>query len=218
MLIAASYRERLSVRNSEYPTYTPFPRSSGRTGRWSRLIFAMLAVFGLAAMLGDESGAVDPMRLLLVPLGRPAPEFNLPAIDERIPGLATTDLQGEVSVVNVFASWCTPCRQEHSLLMALAEKGVAPLYGLNYKDQPESARRWLERLGNPYARIGSDRDGRVTEQWDLFGLPQTFVVDQAGQIAFVHTGVLHQSVIDETILPLISRLRSEAEAPEMNQR
>lgn len=175
-------------------------------------IVAALATFGTIVLTGDESGAIDPMQLLLVPLGSPAPEFHLPAIGGRTRGLSSTDLEGDVALVNVFASWCVPCREEHPLLMALADQDVAPIYGLNYKDDPESARRWLESLGNPYTGIGSDRDGRVAEEWGLYGLPQTFVVDEMGRTAFVHTGVLNQSVIDETIVPLISRLRAEAAA------
>lgn len=185
---------------------------SGRTGPRSRLTIALLTVFGLLAV-GDESEAIDPMQLLLVPLGSPAPEFNLPGIGGQTPGLSNTDLEGDVSVVNVFASWCAPCRQEHPLLMALADQDIVPIYGLNYKDQPDSTQRWLDKLGNPYARIGSDGDGRVGEEWGLYGLPQTFVVDRRGRTAYVHTGVLDQSVIDETILPLISRLRDEAGTP-----
>lgn len=179
----------------------------------SLLVVAMLAILGLVAMSADESRAIDPLQLLLVPLGRPAPEFSLPSIGERTPGLSSGDLEGNVAVVNIFTSWCLPCRQEHPLLMALAEQDIAPIYGLNYKGQPESARRWLETLGNPYTRIGSDRDGRVAGEWDLFALPQTFVVDQTGRTAFVHTEVLDQSVVDGTILPLISRLRTDAAAP-----
>lgn len=173
---------------------------------------AALAVLGLTVITGDESAAIDPMQLFLVPLGSPAPKFHLPAIGGRTRGLSSTDLKEDVSLVNVFASWCVPCRDEHPLLMALADQDVAPIYGLNYKDDPESARRWLERLGNPYSGIGSDRDGRVAEEWGLYGLPQTFVVDETGRTAFVHTGVLDQSVIDETIVPLISRLKAEAVA------
>ena len=164
-------------------------------------------------MSTDESGAIDPLQLLLVPLGSPVPEFSLPSIGEQIPELSSADLQGDVSVVNVFASWCAPCREEHPLLMALADQDVAPIHGLNYKDRPESARRWLEKLGNPYRRIGSDRDGRVAEEWDLYALPQTIVVDKSGRTAFVHSGILDQSVLDETILPLISKLKAEEVTP-----
>jgi cytochrome c biogenesis protein CcmG/thiol:disulfide interchange protein DsbE len=171
---------------------------------------AALAVLGLTVITGDESGAVDAMQLLLVPLGSPAPEFQLPGIGGRTRGLSSTDLKNDVSLVNVFASWCVPCRDEHPLLTALADQEVAPIYGLNYKDDPEIAQRWLDRLGNPYAGIGSDRDGRVAEEWGLYGLPQTFVIDPTGRTAFVHTGVLNQSVVDEAIVPLISRLRAEA--------
>lgn len=176
-------------------------------------MMAGLVFLGSLVTGADKSGAIDPLQLLLVPLGKPAPKFSLAAIKDRTPGLSTADLKGHVSIVNVFASWCAPCRMEHALLMALAEKNVVPIYGINYKDDPTRARRWLENLGNPYARIGSDRDGHVAEEWDLFGLPQTYVVDQSGYTAYVHTGILDQSVIDDTILPLIDTLKAEAASP-----
>ena len=122
---------------------------------------AALAVLGLTVIAGDQSAAIDPMQLFLVPLGSPAPEFHLPAIGGRTRGLSSADLSEDVSLVNVFASWCVPCREEHPLLMALADQNVAPIYGLNYKDDPESARRWLERLGKSLRgdRIGPRRSG-----------------------------------------------------------
>ena len=199
--------------DAKHPKLMPSYRVSRRTGSSLRLMMAALTILGIVSIGADESGAIDPLQLLLVPLGSPAPDFSLPAIQEQTPGLSSVNLNGDVSIVNVFASWCAPCRLEHALLMDLAEKDVVPIYGLNYKDEPASARRWLEKLGNPYARIGSDRDGRVAEEWDLFSLPQTYVIDQTGRTAYVHTGVLDQSVIDETILPLIDTLKAEAAAP-----
>lgn len=186
---------------------------SRASGSLTRMRIAILVAVGIVAPIGNDGGAVDPMQLLLVPLGRPVPEFSLPGIHDQTPGLSSADLKGDVSIVNIFASWCVPCRQEHPLLMALADQGAVPIYGLNYKDRPESARRWLETLGNPYARIGSDRDGRVAESWDLFGLPQTMVVDKSGRTAFFHTGVLDTSILNDTILPLIAKLKAEAVTP-----
>lgn len=186
------------------------PRSADKP---RRLMTSMLLIFGAVTLFSADSGAVDPMRLLLVPLGNPVPDFILPGIDDETPGLSSADLKGGVSIVNVFASWCLPCREEHPLLMALADRGDVPIYGLNYKDAPESARRWLLKFGNPYAGIGSDRDGRVAAAWDLFALPQTIVVDNSGRTAFVHAGVLDQSVIQETILPLVSNLKKRAVTP-----
>lgn len=174
---------------------------------------AVFLIFGSVAMIAKDALAIDPMRLLLVPLGSPVPEFSLPGIQDETPSLSSTDLQGKVSVVNVFASWCAPCRQEHPLLMKLADQNVVPVYGLNYKDAPDGARLWLERLGNPYARIGSDRDGSVAEAWELYALPQTIVVDKTGRTAFVHSGALDEIVLKETILPLVSTLSAEAVTP-----
>jgi len=184
-----------------------------RTSNVFRSVGAVLAFLVTMTVATEESGAIDPMQLLLVPLGSSAPEFSLPALDGGTRGLSSADLDGGVSLVNVFASWCVPCREEHPLLMSLAEQDLVPIHGLNYKDNPESALRWLERFGNPYGRIGSDLDGRVAEEWGLFGLPQTVVVDKSGRTAFVHTGTLDQTVVDETILPLISRLKAEPVTP-----
>jgi cytochrome c biogenesis protein CcmG/thiol:disulfide interchange protein DsbE len=192
----------------------PMPaRCSPRTGNVFRSVVAVLALLVTMTVATEESGAIDPMQLLLIPLGSPAPEFSLPALDDGTRGLSSADLDGGVSLVNVFASWCVPCREEHPVLMSLAEQDLVPIHGLNYKDNPESALRWLERFGNPYGRIGSDLDGRVAEEWGLFGLPQTVVVDKSGRTAFVHTGALDQTVVDETILPLISRLKAEPVTP-----
>ncbi len=168
----------------------------------------------VAAVLGGllvlaaprPAAALDPQMLMLAPPGQPVPAFALPAVDGRSRGLGAEHLHGEVSLVNVFASWCGPCRDEHPLLMDLARRRAVAVHGLNYKDRPEDARRWLDRLGDPYDRTGADRDGRVAEAMGLFGLPQTFVIDGDGRIAYRHVGVLSRAALDETILPLVTRL------------
>ena len=123
------------------------------------------------------------------------------------PGLATADLNGEVSLVNVFASWCGPCRIEHPLFMRLAEEGEVAIYGINYKDEAEDAKRWLRDLGDPYRRIGVDGDGRVAIEWGVYGVPETFVIDREGTIRFKQVGPLSVEVLKETILPLIRTLQ-----------
>ncbi len=150
---------------------------------------------------------LDP-RLVPSPLvGKPVPKFDLPPVQGRALGLGTTHLLGEVSLVNVFASWCTACRDEHPLLMRLAASDMVPVHGLNYKDAAEDAARWLDSLGDPYTRTGADLDGRVGIEWGVYGVPETFIIDRRGHIAYKHVGVITQNDLEETILPLVQRLR-----------
>src|SRR3546814_7236428 len=113
-------------------------------------------------------------------IGKPVPEFALPPVQGRTLGLSSDDLQGEVSLINVFASWCTACREEHPLFMRLRASGVVPIHGLNYRDRPEDAAGWLDELGDPYTRTGADRNGRVGIDWGVYGVPETFVVGPDG--------------------------------------
>ncbi|MDH3319340.1 MAG: DsbE family thiol:disulfide interchange protein [Betaproteobacteria bacterium] len=170
---------------------------------WPLAIFVVLAIFlGIGLTL-------DP-RLLPSPLiGKPVPQFRLAPVQGRTLGLATEDLRGEVAVVNVFASWCTACRDEHPLWMELAGKRVLPIHGLNYKDQPADAARWLDELGDPYTRTGADRDGRVGIDWGVYGVPETFVVDKRGVIRDKIIGAITRKTVDERLLPLVRRLRAE---------
>ncbi|MSP66857.1 MAG: DsbE family thiol:disulfide interchange protein [Alphaproteobacteria bacterium] len=140
-------------------------------------------------------------------IDQPVPEFALPPVEGRGLGLASADLRGEVALVNVFASWCGPCRVEHPLLMDLAAKRVVAVHGINYKDQPKAAAEWLLRLGDPYTRTGADRDGRVSIDWGVYGVPETFVVDRAGRIRYKHVGPLQADDLEQKILPLIRRLQ-----------
>jgi cytochrome c biogenesis protein CcmG, thiol:disulfide interchange protein DsbE len=140
-------------------------------------------------------------------IGKPVPEFSLPAIDGlAVPGLQAADLKmGGVTVVNVWASWCGPCRDEHPLLMKLAQQGGFRLAGIGNKDDPENARRFLGTLGNPFAAIGADRDGRVSIDWGAYGVPETFVVDGKGIIRFKFIGPLSPEAIEKTLLPEIAK-------------
>ena len=112
--------------------------------------------------------------------------------------------------MNVFASWCYPCRVEHPFLMDLSRERSAPIYAINYKDKPSDALKWLTEAGNPYVAIGADEDGRVSIDWGISGVPETLVIDRGGVIRYRHVGPLSTSVLEETVLPLIKSLR-EAE-------
>jgi cytochrome c biogenesis protein CcmG/thiol:disulfide interchange protein DsbE len=114
---------------------------------------------------------------------------------------------GEVSLVNVFASWCTSCRLEHPVFMRLNQEGVVPIHGINYKDSPEDAAQWLDELGDPYTRTGADLNGRVSIDWGVYGVPETFVVDRDGRIVFKQIGPVTPDVYRDTIAPLLQRLR-----------
>jgi len=161
---------------------------------------------GLAVALAWGLGR-NPQEIPSALIGRPVPAFSLPPVQGRTLGLASTDLEGDVSLVNVFASWCVACLTEHPLFMRLKASGGVPIHGLNYKDRPEDAARWLDTNGDPYARTGADLDGRVAIDWGVYGVPETFVVDADGRIVHKHIGPLTQKDFDETILPLIERLR-----------
>jgi cytochrome c biogenesis protein CcmG/thiol:disulfide interchange protein DsbE len=167
-------------------------------------ILPLLLFLGLAAAFIAGLGR-DPRAVPSALIGKPVPEFALPALLNDRPGLATADLKGGVVLVNVFASWCVPCRVEHPLLMGLAKKGVE-FDGIDYKDDPEDAKLWLTNLGNPYKHLGTDSAGAVGIDWGVYGVPETFVIDRAGIIRFKQVGPLSADVIDDTIMPLVSEL------------
>jgi cytochrome c biogenesis protein CcmG/thiol:disulfide interchange protein DsbE len=151
-------------------------------------------------------GALDEFRALI---DKPVPEFELAAVEGHgQPGFSTADLAGNgVVVVNVFASWCVPCRAEHPFLMELANEPVE-IYGLNYDDPAENARAFLAELGNPYDRVGADRDRRVGIEWGVYGVPETFIVDNEGIIRFKHVGPLDQESYENVLLPAIEAVRT----------
>jgi cytochrome c biogenesis protein CcmG, thiol:disulfide interchange protein DsbE len=152
----------------------------------------------------------DPSRVPSVLIGESVPDFSLPPVQGRSLGLSSADLRGEVSLVNVFASWCLACREEHPFFMQLARDKVVPVHGINYKDAPDDAAKWLDTMGDPYTRTGADRNGRVAIDFGVYGVPETFVVGADGVIAYKHIGAITEQVLSETILPLVVRLRKEA--------
>jgi cytochrome c biogenesis protein CcmG/thiol:disulfide interchange protein DsbE len=168
--------------------------------------FALTAVVFAWMLYQGQFMGRDPSVLPSMLIDKPAPEFVLPPLRDGGPGLTTTDLMGRVSVVNVFASWCVPCRAEHPLLMRLREEGVAALHGLNYKDARDDAIEWLDQLGDPYDRIGADRDGRVAIDWGVYGVPETFILDGEGRIRYKHVGPITPAIYEAVILPVIEGL------------
>jgi cytochrome c biogenesis protein CcmG/thiol:disulfide interchange protein DsbE len=163
--------------------------------------FVLMALFAWGMFSRDDalpSAMVD----------KSVPEFTLPPVLGRDDGLSTNDLIGHVSLVNVFASWCVPCRAEHPLFIELSENGEVPLYGINYKDPPEQAGAWLDELGDPYTRIGADSNGRVGIEWGVYGVPETYVIAADGSIAYRHVGPITRTVLQDTIMPLVRGLKS----------
>jgi cytochrome c biogenesis protein CcmG/thiol:disulfide interchange protein DsbE len=175
------------------------------------LLFALLAALFWYAL---QSG--DPSRLPSALIGKPVPAFDLPPLDglladgAPVPGFAAADLaQGEPTIVNVFASWCLECQVEHPLLLALGRQPGVRLFGIDYKDDPASARRFLGRHGNPYARVGADPSGLVAIDFGVYGVPETYVVAGDGTIAYRHVGPLTEAAIKDKILPLLRPGKTE---------
>ena len=165
-------------------------------------IFAGIGILLYLGLYRDPTLVPSPL------IGKPVPEFELGPVQGRELGLSSQDLEGEVVLVNVFASWCVACRDEHPLFLDLDREGALPIHGLNYKDTPDDAAAWLDALGDPYTRIGADLDGRAGLDWGVYGVPETFVVDRNGHIAYKHIGPVTPRVRDEIILPLVRALRT----------
>lgn len=178
-------------------------------------VLAPVLVFaGLAAvfMTGLRSG--DPSKLPSALINQPAPSFELPALqgltsnDNPVPGLSSKSLAGgKVTLINVWASWCGPCREEHPQLIELAKRDDIHLVGLNYKDQRENALRFLNALGNPYAAVGVDASGRTSVDWGVYGVPETFVINGKGIIVYKFTGPITEKALREEVIPAIDKAR-----------
>ncbi len=172
----------------------------------ARGFIPLLAFLGLALMLGAGLG-LKPREVPSPFIGKPAPVFKLPQLQDPGQSLAKADMQGEVWLLNVWASWCAPCREEHPLLVALAREQQVPLIGLNYKDDPRNAQEWLRKLGDPYRVSVSDRDGLVGIDYGVYGVPETFVIDKQGIVRHKHIGPLTDEVWTRELLPLIRKLQ-----------
>ena len=176
-----------------------------------RLAFLVPAALFAALLVVFAIGLThDPHVLPSALIDRPAPDFALPGLYDTTEGLSRQDLGGRVTLVNFFASWCAPCREEHAQLMALAHRPGFAINGVAYKDKPEDARRFLDGLGNPYRRIGVDRDGSTAIDFGVYGVPETYVVDGSGRIRYRQVGPLTTEDVVQKILPLIGRFTASA--------
>mgnify|MGYP001606283736 FL=1 len=171
------------------------------------LLLTPMAVFVVIAIAFAWGLTRDPKILPSTLIGKSVPQFSLPPVKGRSLGLSTADLRGDVSLVNVFASWCVECRLEHPLFMQMQSEGVVTIHGINYKDKPDDAARWLNSLGDPYTRTGADINGRVGIEWGVYGVPETFVITKDGDIAYKHIGPLSVEILEKTIIPLIQKLK-----------
>lgn len=167
------------------------------------LMFALIAGFFAWALLGKHDASILPSALI----DQPAPATKLEPLLPNLPGLDVAALKGEVVLVNIFASWCPPCQIEHPVFMKLAREKAVPIYGINYKDKPEAATAWLQRLGNPYSSIGVDPLGRNAIEWGSYGVPETFVIDRQGRIRHRFVGPVTEEAWRNTLLPIVTRLR-----------
>jgi cytochrome c biogenesis protein CcmG, thiol:disulfide interchange protein DsbE len=181
-------------------------------GRRRLLVVLPLVLFlALAALFFFRLGAGDPSRLPSVLIGREAPPTELPPVaglernGEPVPGIVPADFKGAVTVLNVWASWCVPCRDEASLLMTLSGDKRIRLVGINYKDQPDNARRFLGRFGNPFVASGADANGRAAIEWGVYGVPETFIVGRDGKIAYKVVGPLTPENLERVVKPEIEK-------------
>ena len=171
--------------------------------RWSipLAIFIVLLAFLWVGLGRDPREVPSPL------IGKPAPAFSLGQLHEPSQALSNSDLKGKVWLLNVWASWCVSCREEHPLLMQLAASKIVPIYGLDYKDDPGAGKAWLAQNGDPYTTSVVDRDGRVGIDYGVYGVPETFVVDKAGVIRYKQIGPLSVDALKQKILPLVQELQ-----------
>ncbi len=190
---------------------TQKPAAPKKRATWVALLpllvfMGLAAVFAVQLLSGKDSSAI-PSALI----GKQAPQTNLPAVEGLmrdgvpVPGLNSEDFKGKLTLVNVWGSWCVPCRQEHPLLMEIAKDSRIRLVGLNYKDQPENARRFLGDLGNPFAAVGADRAGRSAIEWGVYGVPETFLVGPDGKIIYKHVGPFTPESVRDDLMPAVAK-------------
>ncbi len=171
------------------------------------LIFVALAgVFAVQLLSGKDNSTI-PSALI----GKLAPQTDLPPVEGLlrdgvpVPGLNSADFKGKLTLVNVWGSWCVPCRQEHPFLMQIAKDERIRVVGLNYKDEPENARRFLGDLGNPFAAVGADRAGRSAIEWGVYGVPETFLVGPDGRILYKHVGPFTEASVRDDLMPAVEK-------------
>lgn len=178
--------------------------------RWNGVRFALpLGVFlALAVLLGIGLG-LNPREVPSPLIGKAAPHFELPQLHRAAESFSQKDMRGKVWMLNVWASWCAACRDEHPVLVELAKSGVIPIVGLNYKDKRDDGIAWLARFGDPYLLSAYDEQGRVGIDYGVYGVPETYVIDKQGVIRYKRIGIVTPAIVSQKIMPLISTLNNE---------
>lgn len=165
------------------------------------IAFVVLVVFLAVGLTRDPSEVPSPL------IDKAAPTIVLPLLSDPQTDFRSDQLRGQVWLLNVWASWCPPCRAEHPLLLKISQSGLVPIYGLNYKDEREDALKWLRDLGDPYVQNISDADGRLAIDYGVYGVPETFLIDRSGVIRFKQVGPITEDVLREKIVPLVKELQ-----------
>jgi cytochrome c biogenesis protein CcmG/thiol:disulfide interchange protein DsbE len=168
-----------------------------------------LVLFGVIAGFLGVGLTLNPREVPSPLIGRAAPDFSLPQLHDPRKRFSPKDLAGKVWLLNVWASWCSGCRDEHPVLMQLAKNGLVQVYGMDYKDQRAEALAWLAREGNPYPMSAMDETGRVGIDYGVYGVPETFVIDKQGVIRYKQIGPLDQEALDRKVLPLVRELQNQ---------
>jgi len=176
-----------------------------------QLIF-IIPVFLFVVLVGFLAVGLklDPREVPSPLIGKPAPDFTLPVLDDPGKIITPADFRGQVWLLNVWASWCSGCRVEHDLLLRMTENGDVMMVGMDYKDQDADARNWLRQLGNPYQLVVVDADGKAGIDWGVYGVPETFVIDKQGIVRHKHIGPVTEEAVSGTILPMVRQLEAES--------
>ena len=172
----------------------------------NRFLVPLIGVLVLIPILilGLQS---DPSKLPSQFIGKPAPEFSLPTLEDPTKTLSTEDLKGQISLVNIWATWCAGCRAEHGFLMELARSNTIPIYAIDWRDDRAGALQWLGQLGNPYVASGFDEDGRVGIDWGAYGAPESFLISAEGRVVYRFTGPLNRALWEQEFVPRIAELK-----------
>lgn len=175
--------------------------------KW-RFLLPLAAFLALAVLLGVGL-QLNPREVPSPLVGKPAPDFKLPQLHNAAATFSQADMRGKVWLLNVWASWCASCREEHPVLVQLAKSGTVPIVGLNYKDKREDGIAWLERFGDPYVLSAFDERGRVGIDYGVYGVPETYVIDKKGVIRYKRIGIVTPDILSGKILPLVGELNRE---------
>ena len=170
---------------------------------WPFVAFVVLAVFLYIGLGLNPHEVPSPL------INKPAPAFTLPQLHDTSKRFSSQDMKGQVWMLNVWASWCISCREEHPVLMSLARQNIVPIYGLDYKDKNDDGEAWLRNGGDPYTLVATDADGRVGIDYGVYGVPETYVIDKQGVIRYKQIGAVTHQSLREKILPLIAELQAK---------